>query len=47
MIQLPGSGKEACQIMMQVLQQVPCYYLELGTDLEQIPQVIFDLITKQ
>lgn len=47
MIQLPGSGKEACQIMMQVLQQVPCYYLELGTDLEQIPQVIFNLITKQ
>ncbi|WP_254174410.1 serine kinase [Planktothrix pseudagardhii] len=47
LIQLPGSGKEACQIMMQVLQQVPCYYLELGTDLEQIPQVIFNLITKQ
>lgn len=47
MIQLPGSGKEACQIMMQVLQQVPCYYLELGTDLEQIPQVIFNLITTQ
>ncbi|MBE9145100.1 serine kinase [Planktothrix mougeotii] len=47
MIQLPGSGKEACQIMMQVLQKVPAYYLELGTDLEQIPQVIFNLITKQ
>ncbi len=47
MIQLPGSGKEACQIMMQVLQKVPSYYLELGTDLEQIPQVIFHLITTQ
>lgn len=47
MIQLPGAGKEACQIMMQVLKQIPCYYLELGTDLRQIPQVIFDLIAKQ
>lgn len=46
MLQLPGAGKEACQIMMQVLQKVPCYYLELGTDLRQIPQVIFNLITK-
>lgn len=45
-IQLPGAGKEACQIMMQVLKQVPCYYLELGTDLEQIPQVVFKLLSE-
>ncbi|HEY9296764.1 MAG TPA: hypothetical protein VIQ31_10375, partial [Phormidium sp.] len=46
-IQLPGAGKEACQVMMKVLTQVSCYYLELGTDLGQIPQVILDLLLKE
>lgn len=43
-MQLSGAGKEACQIMMNVVNQLQCYYLELGTDIEQIPQVIFDFI---
>lgn len=45
-IQLPGAGKEACQIMMQVASKVNCYYLELGTEVAQIPQVIFNLISQ-
>lgn len=43
-LQLAGSGKEACQVMMKVAAQVPCYYLEVGTDIQKIPQVILELI---
>jgi hypothetical protein len=44
MMQLSGAGKEACQIMMNVVNQLQCYYLELGTDIEQIPQVILNFL---
>ncbi|MGA9379535.1 MAG: hypothetical protein WBV73_12270 [Phormidium sp.] len=46
MMQLSGAGKEACQIMTNVVNQLQCYYLELGTDIEQIPQVIFEFLTQ-
>lgn len=42
--QLPGAGKEACQMMMKITQQVPCYSLNLGTDIGRIPEVILSLI---
>ncbi|MBD2578883.1 serine kinase [Oscillatoria sp. FACHB-1406] len=45
-IQLPGAGKEACKIMMQVAGKVPSYYLELGTDIEQVPQTISALLER-
>lgn len=44
MMQLSGAGKEACQIMMNVVNQLQCYYLELGTDIQQIPQTILDFL---
>lgn len=47
MLQLAGAGKEACQLMMKALTQVSCYYLELGTDLKQIPEVILQLLSKE
>jgi hypothetical protein len=43
--QLAGAGKETLQIMDQLVKQVPSYYLELGTDLVQIPDVILDLLS--
>ncbi|MBD2539475.1 serine kinase [Coleofasciculus sp. FACHB-SPT36] len=46
-LQLPGAGKEACQMMMKIVSQLPCYYLELGTDLGQIPEVILNLISNR
>jgi hypothetical protein len=42
--QLPGTGKEACDRMTQLTQKLPSYYLNLGTDLAQIPQVILNLL---
>ncbi|NEP88744.1 MAG: serine kinase [Okeania sp. SIO2C2] len=42
--QLPGTGQEACKIMTKTAEKLPCYYLNLGTEIESIPQVIFDLI---
>lgn len=47
MVQLSGAGKEACQIMMNVVKQLKCYYLELGTDMEEITQVILDFLTNK
>ncbi|MGB3692448.1 MAG: hypothetical protein WBG70_05435 [Spirulinaceae cyanobacterium] len=44
--QLPNAGKEACLIMTEVAQKVPCYYLNLGTEIKQIPEVIFDFLSQ-
>ena len=45
MAQLPGAGPAALQIINQLVQQIPSYFLELGTDLSQIPVVILDFLT--
>jgi hypothetical protein len=45
-IQLPNTGKQACQIAIEVVKQVPSYVLEVGTDLVQIPEVILTLVAK-
>jgi len=37
LFQLPGAGGESFHAMAKLLKQVPCYTLELGTDLYQIP----------
>ena len=46
LFQLPGAGHSAFQIMSKFVKQVPCYHLELGTDLAQIPEVILGLLSK-
>ena len=38
--QLPGAGKGALKSLSDLIRQVPCYGLELGTDFNQIPDVI-------
>ncbi|HEY7616582.1 MAG TPA: hypothetical protein VH744_07255, partial [Terriglobales bacterium] len=44
--QLPGADNWSMQMIRSVTDRVPCYYLELGTDLDQIPGVILDVIAK-
>jgi hypothetical protein len=46
LFQLPGAGHTAFQVMSKFVKQVPCYHLELGTDLAQIPEVILGLLSK-
>ncbi len=38
--QLPGAGKQTLHAMAALLRSVPCFTLELGTNLSQIPVVI-------
>jgi len=44
LLQLSGTGKQAFSTMSQLVKQLPCYSLELGTDIRQIPLVIADLL---
>ncbi len=44
--QLAGSGQIAFQTMSSLVKQVPCYSLELGTEVAQIPKVILHLVTE-
>jgi hypothetical protein len=42
--QLSGAGKNSLQMMSQLVRQLPCYILKLGTDITQIPKVISELL---
>jgi hypothetical protein len=42
--QSAGAGNAAFRTMAEIVKQVPCYHLELGTDLSRIPGVIVDLL---
>jgi hypothetical protein len=44
--QLPRAGDGAFQYLARFVKQVPCYSLEVGTDLLQIPDVISGLLTE-
>ncbi|MEL6161600.1 MAG: serine kinase [Cyanobacteria bacterium J06627_32] len=44
LLQLSGTGQSALATMSHLVKQLPCYSLELGTDIEQIPEVISDLL---
>lgn len=44
--QLAGSGQTAFGIMSSLVKQVPCYVLELGTDMVQIPTAIEHLLSQ-
>ncbi len=46
-LQLPGSGHEALHAMTELLMQVPCYTLELGTNLHEIPIIIEEFIRRE
>ncbi|BAQ64666.1 hypothetical protein [Geminocystis sp. NIES-3709] len=45
LFQLSGTGKTALQTMSELVKEVDCYILELGTDISQIPKVILDLLS--
>ena len=47
LFQLPGAGRNSFRAMADLLRAVPCYTLELGTDLSQIPIVIEDFLRNQ
>ncbi len=40
LLQLPGAGVRAFRLMSQLVKSVPCYQLDLGTDMHEIPKVI-------
>jgi hypothetical protein len=44
--QLAGSGQTAFGMMSSLLKQVPCYVLELGTEMVQIPLAIEHLLAQ-
>jgi hypothetical protein len=43
--QLAGSGNKAFETMSNLVKQVPCYVLDLGTDVKQISITIRQLIS--
>lgn len=45
--QLSGAGERAFRMMSQLVKQVPCYNLELGTDIANIPEAIVRLLSKE
>lgn len=44
LFKLTGVAQTALQTMAELMRQVPCYHLEVGTKLEQIPEVIGQLL---
>ena len=44
LLQLPGAGRVELQAMADLVRRLPCYWLDLGTDLPQIPAVISEVL---
>lgn len=44
LFQLSGTGSSEFETIADFVKRVPCYALELGTDLDKLPQVISDLL---
>ncbi len=44
LLQMSGTGQSAFHVMSSLVKRIPCYTLELGTDLGQIPDVISRLL---
>lgn len=44
LFQLSGTGESSFQMMSNLVKKIPCYTLELGTDISQIPQVILEIL---
>jgi hypothetical protein len=42
--QLAGTGQNAFSSMSDLVKKLPCYILELGTDMQQIPKAIEQLL---
>jgi hypothetical protein len=46
-LQLPGATQTALKTMSGLVRKVPCYHLKLGTEITQIPQVIYQFLTNR
>lgn len=46
LFQLAGTGQGSFQMMSDLVKRVPCYTLELGTDIAQIPRVILEFLER-
>lgn len=44
LFQLSGTGQSALEMMSGLVKRIPCYTLELGTDIAQIPRVILEFL---
>ena len=47
LMQLPGAGVKSFKALSKLVQQVPTYQVNLGSDLAQTPKVILELLSKQ
>ncbi|MCJ7626505.1 MAG: hypothetical protein MUO76_23685 [Anaerolineaceae bacterium] len=47
LFQLPGTDRESFGVMADLVRQVPCYSMETGTDLTQIPDVIMRFLRNE
>ena len=47
MCQFPGAGKKVVDIMLRLVKALPCYNLDFGTYLAQVPALILDLLEKR
>jgi hypothetical protein len=47
LFQLSGAGRAALETMAKVVKQLPCIHLELGTDLDKIPDAILGLLSEE
>lgn len=45
-LQLPGTGQSTLQFMSLLVRRVPCFILDLGTDISRVPDVILDLLSE-
>ena len=46
MLQLPGAAQKSFKNMAKLVRQLPCYRLELGTNIKAIPDTILELLAK-
>ncbi len=46
MCQFPGTGKKAVEMIKRLAEALPCYHLDFGTDLAQVPTLILHLLEK-
>lgn len=44
LFQLPGTGQSEFRALADLVRKVPCYHLELGTELERIPETIMKVL---
>ncbi len=45
--QLSGAGQPTFRTIVECVRQIPCYFLELGSDISSIPEVILELLSRK